>query len=400
MSFGNELKAAREAQALSIQDVAQKIKVRGDYLRALEAENMTVLPERTFARSYLQSYGRELGLEPAALLRDFDRLMPQPAEQVNNLRRPGKLMEPSVKRGLNAAGLVGWLLGGALLLGVAGYLGYSAYSSRSTLAATAQDGAAATPANQQVRLSLSSTPSGARVYLDNRYLGLTPVKGFPLDARAQAALRVEYGGRQSYQERLNLQSSRNLSISLVPMTAAQLAAQAAATKASAKAAAQAAAQAAAARAAQAVAARAAAGTGGPAASASQTATAQTANTQPANTQAGNTQAATAQTPAATTPTATGTPAAGTPATATTATATPATAPASGVRLTWAGASWTRVTAAGGQVLYQGIPASGSSRDFPSGVTVRTGSAGLVTATVGGGQPQKLGTVGAVVTRSF
>ncbi|MGY2895769.1 RodZ domain-containing protein [Deinococcus sp. UYEF24] len=385
MSFGNELKAAREAQALSIQDVAQKIKVRGDYLRALEAENMAVLPERTFARSYLQSYGRELGLEPAPLLRDFDRLMPQPAEQVNNLRKPGKLMEPSVKRGLNTAGLVGWLLGGALLLGVAGYLGYSAYTSRSTLAATTQDGAAATPASQQVRLSLSSTPSGARVYLDNSYLGLTPVKGFPLGARAQAALRVEYGGRQSYQETLNLQSSRNLSISLVPMTAAQLAAQAAATKAAAvkAAAAKAAAQAAAARAAQAAATSA---SSRPTASASQTATAQTATAQTAPTQTAAT-----QTPATTVPTSTGTPAKP-PASAT--------APANGVRLTWAGASWTRVTAAGGQVLYQGIPAAGSSRDFPSGVTVRTGSAGLVTATVSGGQPQKLGTVGAVVTRTF
>ena len=358
MSFGNELKAGREARALSIQDVAQKIKIRGDYLRALEDENMGVLPERTFARSYLQSYARELGLDPAPLMRDFDRLMPQPAEQVNNLRKPGKLTQPSVPRGRSAAGLVGWLLGGALLLGVAGYLGYSAYSSRSTLAATPQNSAAATSSSQQVRFSLSSTPSGARVYLDNRYLGLTPVKDFPLDARSQAALRVEYGGRQSYQERLNLQSNRNLSVSLLPMTAAQLAAQAAAAKA---------AQAAASRPAVSV--------------VSQTPTAQIPTPQTSTT---------TQTPPTTAPTAAGTPAA----------STPSAAPATGVRLTWAGASWTRVTAAGGQVLYQGIPAAGSSRDFPSGVTVRTGSAGLVTATVSGGQPQKLGSVGSVVTRSF
>lgn len=384
MSFGNELKAAREAQALSIQDVAQKIKVRGDYLRALEAEDMGVLPERTFARSYVQSYARELGLEPAPLLRDFDRLMPQPAEQVNNLRKPGKLTQPSVKRGLNAAGLVGWLLGGALLLGVAGYLGYSAYTSRSTLATTPQDGAAATPTSRQVRLNLSSTPTGARVYLDNRYLGLTPVKDFPLDARAQAALRVEYGGRQSYQERLNLQSNRNLSVSLVPMTAAQLAAQAAAAKAAAQASAAQAAQVAATRAA----ASAASGRTAASASALQTVSPQTPVGQ---TPVG--QPPVGQTPTATAPTAAGTPATPKPPAS-------ATAPASGVRLTWAGASWTRVTAAGGQVLYQGIPAAGSSRDFPSGVTVRTGSAGLVTATVSGGQPQKLGTVGAVVTRSF
>jgi cytoskeleton protein RodZ len=357
MSFGNELKSAREAQALSIQDVAQRIKIRGDYLRALEAEDLQVLPERTFARSYVQSYARALGLDAAALLRDFDRLMPQPAEQVNNLRKPGKLTQSSVARGRNTAGLVGWLLGGAVVLGVVGYLGYSTYTSRSTLAKPTQNGAAQ-PSSQQVRLTLNSTPSGARVYLDNSYLGLTPVAGFPLAARAQAALRVEYGGRQSYTSNLNLQTSRNLSVNLLPMTAAQLAAQKVAIQAAAqKAAVSAAAKAAAAK--------------------------TVASASPAVSQLPGAQAPQVQTPKVQVPV-----------------GQTQAAPASGVRLTWAGAAWTRVTTAGGQVLYQGIPAAGTSRDFPSGVTVRTGSAGLVTATVGGGQPQKLGAVGAVVTRTF
>jgi cytoskeleton protein RodZ len=358
MSFGNELKSAREAQALSIQDVAQRIKIRGDYLRALEAEDLQVLPERTFARSYVQSYARALGLDAAALLRDFDRLMPQPAEQVNNLRKPGKLTQSSVARGRNTAGLVGWLLGGAVVLGVVGYLGYSTYTSRSTLAKPTQNGAAQ-PSSQQVRLTLNSTPSGARVYLDNSYLGLTPVAGFPLAARAQAALRVEYGGRQSYTSNLNLQTSRNLSVNLLPMTAAQLAAQKVAIQAAAaqKAAVSAAAKAAVAK--------------------------TVASASPAVSQLPGAQAPQVQTPKVQVPV-----------------GQTQAAPASGVRLTWAGAAWTRVTTAGGQVLYQGIPAAGTSRDFPSGVTVRTGSAGLVTATVGGGQPQKLGAVGAVVTRTF
>jgi len=40
MSFGNELKAAREAQGLGIQDLAQRTKIRGDYLRALGASEI------------------------------------------------------------------------------------------------------------------------------------------------------------------------------------------------------------------------------------------------------------------------------------------------------------------------------------------------------------------------
>ncbi|WP_310583064.1 RodZ domain-containing protein [Deinococcus sp.] len=349
MSFGDELKAAREALSLSIQDVAGRIKIRGDYLRALEAEDLKVLPERTFTRAYLQTYARELGLDALPLLRDFDRLLPQPPEQVNNLRRPD-VQKNAAASGRRTSGLLGGLLGGLLLLGVAGYFGYSAYLSRSTPSASAQQNPVALPSTRQVKFSLSSTPAGARVYVDNRYLGLTPVQGFPLDARAQAALRVEYGGRQSYLSGLNLEADRSLNIDLTPLTEAQLAAQVQAAQA------------------QAIQAQAAQrGTTAPAPE-----VAQSAPTPPVP-QSG---------------------------TATSGMAAPAPAPASGVRLTWAGQSWTRVTAAGGAVLYQGIPAAGSSRDFPAGITVRTGSAGLVTATPSGGQPQKLGAVGQVVTRTF
>jgi cytoskeleton protein RodZ len=340
MSFGNELKAARESQSLSIQDVAQKTKIRGDYLRALEAEDLSVLPERTFGRAYLQSYARELHVDVAPLLRDFDRLMPMPEEQVNRLRNPSIPRKPMNTGRRVSTGLIGGVLAGVLLLGVAGYFGYSAYTSRSTLAAAAQDSSVALPSSEQVRFSLSSTPAGARVYMDNRYLGLTPVSDFPLDARPQATLRVEYGGRQKYQSAVNLSTDQKLNVTLVPLTAQQLAAQ------------RLAAQAAAARVAQA-------------------------------------------TPNAVA----GTPAAGTPAAA--ATIPPTAAPAAnGVRLSWAGAAWTRVTGPGGKVLFQGIPPKGKTLDFPPGITVRTGSAGLVTATVAGGQPQPLGAVGEVVTRSF
>lgn len=376
MSFGNELKAAREAQALGVQDVAARIKVRADYLRALEAESLSALPERTFTRAYLQSYARALNLDPAPLLRDFDRLSPQPAEQVNTLKRPGKDL-PKTRRS-PGTGLVGGTLAALVVLAVAGYFGYSAYQSRSTLAASAQDSAAAQPTTRQVRLDLSSTPAGAQVYVDNGYLGQTPITDFPLNARSQATLRVEYGGRQTYQQTLSLDSDRHLNISLLPLTAAQLAAQAAAVKQAQTAASQ--------------------KTASQKAAASQSATAQ-AGTGTSTRSTGTPSAAPQTAATVTSTTATSATAQTAPAQATP-TAAPTAAPASGVRLNWAGASWTRVTSSGGQVLYEGIPSAGSSRDFPSGVTVRTGSAGLVTATVSGGQPQRLGAVGAVVTRTF
>ena len=370
MSFGNELKAAREALSLTIQDLAGRTKIRGDYLRALEAESFTALPERTFARSYLQAYARQLQLDPVPMLRDFDRLLPPPAEQVN---RPQRVVRQSGGRGTGrrSNGLVGGLLGGLLLLGVAGYFGYSAWQSRSTVSAATQNSPVALPSTQLVRFSLSSTPSGALVYVDNHYLGATPVSGIPLDARQKAELRVEYGGRQTYRASLDLQQDRNLNVSLLPLTAAQIAAQAAAAKAAAAKA-------------KAAAASAASAQAGAAAPGAQVTAAQSS--------AQNSAQSPAVAQAAPTPP--------TPTTGPTTGQNSAAAPATGVRLTWAGAAWTRVTSATGQVLYEGIPAAGTSKVFPAGVAVRTGSAGMVTALVSGGQPQKLGGAGEVVTRRF
>ncbi|ULH14562.1 helix-turn-helix domain-containing protein [Deinococcus sp. KNUC1210] len=223
MSFGNELKAAREGLGLSIQDVAQSTKIRSDYLKALEAEDFAALPERPFARSYLQNFARELRLDSAPLLRDFDRQLPQPKVQT---QRPEPRSRPAAgtRRSGVPGGVIGGILGGLLLLGLVGYVGYTAYQSR-TVRSAAQTTPVTLPNTRQVRLNLVSSPGGARVYVDNRYLGLTPVKNFPLDARPKAALRVEYSGRQSYRESIALTANRNLAVTLLPETAASRAAE-------------------------------------------------------------------------------------------------------------------------------------------------------------------------------
>ena len=357
MSFGNELKAAREGLGLSIQDVAQSTKIRSDYLKALEAEDFTALPERPFARSYLQNFARELRLDSAPLLRDFDRQLPQPKGQT---QRPEPRPRPAAgsRRSGVPAGIIGGVLGGVLLLGLVGYVGYTAYQSRTVRGTASQTTPVTLPNTRQVRLNLVSSPSGARVYIDNRYLGLTPVKNFPLDARPKAALRVEYSGRQSHRESIALTVDRNFKVALLPETAASRAAEKLA--------------------AQQAAANPATPTPVPAVPKPLP---QPSPSSPAPKPASG-QATPATSPATQPPK---------PA------ATPAT---QGIRLSFSGASWTRVTDQGGRVLYEGTPAPGSSRSFPSGVTVRTGSAGRVSVSVSGGPASTLGSVGQVVTRKF
>ena len=362
MSFGAALKQARETQGLTTQDVALRTKIRGDYLKALEEGNTSLLPERTFARSYLQRYARELSLDPAPLLAEFDRSVPADASQT--------LRGPAFKGATGAATTTGGsassrgartgnpaMLTAAvtalIVLGAGGYYAYSAFLKPSPASAAPAVPVAAEPTPAPVvtvRLSVSSVPSGAQVYLDNRDLGVTPVKSFPVDARTNAQLRVEFTGRAPLKQTVDLSRSRNLRAQLNPAssTLTDLVAKRAAD------------QAAAAQAAAKPAARPAAGT--------------TNGTTPAGTD---------------------------PTTQPAAAAKPATTPAAqAVNVTFTGAAWTRVTDGSGRVLFEGTPPAGSVKGFPKGVTIRTGNAGVVKVSVNGAAAASLGQAGQVVTRQF
>ncbi|WP_221089208.1 RodZ domain-containing protein [Deinococcus aquaedulcis] len=213
MGFGSALKQAREAQGRTTQDVALHTKIRSDYLQALEDEQLHRLPERTFARSYLQRYARELGLDPAPLLAEFDRHLPLPPAPTAPTLRGSRRRRPVWP--LVGAGLAVALLGGALAW-------RALQAPAATAEAPAPPGAVTTPpatpdpVPATVRLTVSSVPAGARVYLDNRYLGTTPVRAFPLQSRARAQLRVELTGRTPLKEAVALGRSRNLRATLGP----------------------------------------------------------------------------------------------------------------------------------------------------------------------------------------
>ncbi len=230
MKFGEQLKSAREQQGLTLADVAARTKIRADFLEALEQGDVTRLPERTFARGYLQRYARELNLEPSALLTDFDRLIPMSPEMAQAVRRA-----PRARRGPQLpAGLIATVLSGVVVVGALAWGGYAYYRS-----STSQNGQAATEptrvplaSSRQVRLSVRTQPAGARVYLDNVYLGTAPIANFPVDARDRAELRLERSGYAPVRQSVTLTADAHLSAKLqkgkatpaVPVTGASSAA--------------------------------------------------------------------------------------------------------------------------------------------------------------------------------
>ncbi len=62
-SIGKRLAAAREAKGLSVDDVAHSTRMRPDKILALEADDYSSFPSASYARSFLQTYGRLLSME-------------------------------------------------------------------------------------------------------------------------------------------------------------------------------------------------------------------------------------------------------------------------------------------------------------------------------------------------
>lgn len=75
--LGQELRAAREAKGLTLDDVERATRIRAKYLAALEAEAFATLPSAIQARGFLNNYAQFLGLPVADLLADYAKLTAQ-----------------------------------------------------------------------------------------------------------------------------------------------------------------------------------------------------------------------------------------------------------------------------------------------------------------------------------
>ena len=67
-TVGESLRAAREGAGLSIEDVAQQLKLAPRQVQALEDDDFAKLPGRTFVRGFVRNYARAFGLDAEDLV--------------------------------------------------------------------------------------------------------------------------------------------------------------------------------------------------------------------------------------------------------------------------------------------------------------------------------------------
>ena len=70
-TFFDELKQAREASGLTLNDIADTTLINVKYLAAIEEGDTAILPQ-TYIRAFLREYAAAIGLDPAAIMKKYD----------------------------------------------------------------------------------------------------------------------------------------------------------------------------------------------------------------------------------------------------------------------------------------------------------------------------------------
>jgi cytoskeletal protein RodZ len=70
---GEQLRRAREAQKLSVDQVAAMTKIRGDHIRALEEGNYTIFSAPVYIRGFVRTYSTLLKLDTKTVLDELGR---------------------------------------------------------------------------------------------------------------------------------------------------------------------------------------------------------------------------------------------------------------------------------------------------------------------------------------
>ena len=121
---GGALRANREKQGLSTQDVAGRLRLSVKQIEAMEADNFAALPEATIVKGFIRNYAKLLKINAEPLLDAYHVIVPERSPQSFTLRPSANMKvttqeKPSIKRYI--------LTGSLAVLGLCTWLFYQGY---------------------------------------------------------------------------------------------------------------------------------------------------------------------------------------------------------------------------------------------------------------------------------
>ncbi len=219
------LKEAREAKGMTLEEVADRLKVRPSLLEQIEAGRYESLPEMIYTRSYIQKFAQIVGLAPEPFVTAYERIAANASSPTLARSAVRTVIEsaPVIRQeDIPRTNYVPWILGflGLIVIGVLAY--FLSQSGRLPIRTSQSTPATQSvvipePPTQQegmVRLSVLSTPSGATVQLDKYNIGTTPLKDAVVSSRGSRELRVIKAGFKPYITTRDLLTNSNISVTL------------------------------------------------------------------------------------------------------------------------------------------------------------------------------------------
>jgi cytoskeleton protein RodZ len=95
---GHLLRQAREEHGLSQKEAARDLHLTSKVINAIEEDDFELIPSFVFARGYIRSYARHVGLDGQALVAEFDAAYGVPdhsAKPMSGIRNGGRQSKPS-----------------------------------------------------------------------------------------------------------------------------------------------------------------------------------------------------------------------------------------------------------------------------------------------------------------
>ncbi|MCR6643424.1 MAG: helix-turn-helix domain-containing protein [Terricaulis sp.] len=134
---GRKLAEARAQLGLSLDEVAERIRVRREFLEALEQMNMKLLPGKAYALAFLRSYAGALGVDEKAIVDQFqDEVALTRESNEKQIRAPAS--RPRKDRP--------WMAAAALVALGVGFVGWRALDQEPAADPAAQEQAGLSPA--------------------------------------------------------------------------------------------------------------------------------------------------------------------------------------------------------------------------------------------------------------
>lgn len=80
--IGEQLRQARLAKGVELQEIARETRISSRYLEALEKEDFSVLPGVLFGRNFARQYAAHIGLDPAVIEKHLEQAFPKEPDPV------------------------------------------------------------------------------------------------------------------------------------------------------------------------------------------------------------------------------------------------------------------------------------------------------------------------------